>query len=327
MKRKKENLYSQKGIKKAEIFLGVLLVLALLLQPCLAVLSPNYTAKNQAGRPLNSPGVSSFGTTLAYEDFLFLNDTTWVPESYGETILDWRWSLTNLSNFTDFTINNDQNATFGPFVADGNSYRLNLTVYASDGSQYSPTEMVYQVSDNRNFISVDYDAVPAYDDRTPTNPNGTITFRDLSYSYLDPMVKTTEWWWKWTDLSTGISKTLSGQDHFTEDMSDTDFMVNLTVNNSLGNLVSITDITSIPPDKVYPIANFSVIPKSGVAPLEIGITDQALSMVNYTVSDVPLSYNYTILNNTGVNVFGKEFKTKNLNVMLPDPGVYRVIQN
>ena len=314
-------------MKRAEIFFGVLLILALLLQPCLAVLTPNYLAKNQAGKPLDSPGFNKYGKTLAYGDYLLLNDKTWTPGSEGETIDSWTWTLTNLSNLADYVEKTDPNASFGPFTNNRNSYLLNLTVRADDGRQYSPPDMVYQVYDYRDFVSVDYEAVPAYDDRTPTNPNGTITFRDLSYSYLDPMIYTTEWWWKWTDLTTGVSKTLSGQDHFKEDMTDTDFMVNLTVNNSQGNLVSITGITPIPPDHVYPIANFSVIPMSGVAPLEIGITDQALSMVNYTVSDVPLSYNYTVWNDTGVNVFGKEFTTKNFNVTLSDPGIYNITQN
>lgn len=327
MKKNRENIFSRKGIKRGEIFLGVLVFLALLFQPCLAVLSPNYTAMTQAGRPLDSPGVTIHSDTLAYGDFLFLNDTTWTPGSVGETIVNWKWNLTNLSDPTDSIVINERNVSFGPFIEDGNSYLLNLTVTSSDASQYSPIDTVYQVSDNRDFLFVDYEAVPAYDNRTLSNPNGTITFRDLSYSYVDPPTYTTEWWWKWTDLSTGVSKTLSGQDHFTDVMSITDFMVNLTVNNSLGNLVSITDITPIPPDNVYPIANFSVIPKSGVAPLEIGIIDQALSMVNYTVSDIPLSYNYTIWNETGINVFGTEFTTKNVNVTLKDPGVYHVIQN
>lgn len=326
MKRLKERLFSRKGMKKAELFLGVLIVLAFLLQPCVAVLTPNYIANNQAGKPLNSPGVNGHGNTLAYGDFLYLNDTTWTPGSVGETIVSWKWNLTNHSNPADSVVINDRNASFGPFVKGGNLYHLNLTVTASDNQEYSPDDMVYYVEDHREFLSVDYEAVPAYNDRTQ-NPNGTITFRDLSYSVLDPAIYSTEWWWKWTNINTGVSKTLSGVDHFTEIMTDTDFMVNLTVNNSQGNMVSVTGFTKIPPDDVYPIANFSVIPMSGVAPLEIGITDQALSMVNYTVSDVPLSYNYTVWNETGENVFGKEFTTKNVNVTLPDPGTYLIIQN
>jgi PKD repeat protein len=327
MKRIKEMFLSRKETKRAEIILGVLLTLALLLQPCLAVLTPNYIAMTQVGRPLDSPGVCGLGDTLAYGDFLFLNDTTWTPGSVGETIASWKWNLTNLSDPTDSVVKNERNVSFGPFIKDGNSYLLNLTVTASDANKYSPTDMVYQVSDNRVFVSANYSTVPAYDNRTLLNPNGTITFWDESYSILDPMSYISDWWWRWTDLTTGVTKTLSGQDHFTEDMTDTEIMVNLTVRTSQGNLVSVTDITPIPPDDVYPIANFSVIPKSCVAPLEIGITDQALSMVNYTVSDVPLSYNYTIWNAADVNVFGTEFTTKNLNVTLPDPGVYHVIQN
>lgn len=327
MKRIKERFLSRKGTKRTEIFLGVLITLAPLLQPCLAVLTPNYIAMNQADKRLNNPGVSGFGNTLAYGDFLFVNDTTWSPGSTGETITSWKWNLSNLSDPSDFVLKSDRNASFGPFVKDSSSYLLNLTVTASDSSTYSPPDMVYQVSDHRSFVSVYYTAVPAYDDRGPANPNGTITFWDESYPILDPMISITEWWWKWTDLSTGVSKSISGQDHFTEDMTDTEFMVNLTVNNSQGNCVSITDITNIPPDNVYPIANFSVIPKNGVLPLEVGITDQALSMVNYTLSDVPLSYNYTVWNETGENVFGTEFNTKNANVTLTDPGVYRIIQN
>lgn len=338
MKRIKEKFISRKGMKRAEIFFGVLLILALLLQPCLAVLTPNYLAKNQAGKPLDSPGFNKYGKTLAYGDYLLLNDKTWTPGSVGEGINKWKWTLTPSDPVYPpiiiekvYGIDSDQNASFGPFPITNDvtdTYILNLTVTDDTYSvDYSPDDMVYQVSDHREFLSVDYEAIPAYHDRTPTNPNGTITFRDLSYSYLDPMIYTTEWWWKWTDLTTGVSKTLSGQDHFKEDMTDTDFMVNLTVNNSQGNLVSITGITPIPPDHVYPIANFSVIPMSGVAPLEIGITDQALSMVNYTISDVPLSYNYTVWNDTGVNVFGKEFTTKNFNVTLSDPGIYNITQN
>jgi len=325
MKKNRENIFSRKGIKRGEIFLGVLVVLALLFQPCLAVLSPNYTAMTQAGRPLDSPGLSGISDILAYGDYVFLNDTTWTPGSVGETIVGWEWNLSNTSDPTDYVIMNEQNPIFGPFIQDGSSYKLNLTITASDGNEYSPVEVVYQVSDNRDFIFVDYEAVPAYDDRTPSNPNGTIRFHDVSYVVLYPTISSNEWWWKWTDLSTGVSKTAFGQDHFSENMNDTELMVNLTVNNSLGHLVSITKKTKIPPDHVYPIANFSVIPKSGVAPLEIGITDQALSMVNYTVSDVPLSYNYTIWNETDI-VFGP-LTTKNVNITLPDPGVYHIIQN
>jgi PKD repeat protein len=286
---------------------------------------------------LNSPGVNGHGNTLAYGDFLYLNDTTWTPGSVGEGINKWKWTLTPSDPVYPpiiiekvYGIDSDQNASFGPFPITNDvtdTYILNLTVTDDTYSvDYSPDDMVYLVSDHREFLSVDYEAVPAYNDRTQ-NPNGTITFRDLSYSVLDPAIYSTEWWWKWTNINTGVSKTLSGVDHFTEIMTDTDFMVNLTVNNSQGNMVSVTGFTKIPPDDVYPIANFSVIPMSGVAPLEIGITDQALSMVNYTVSDVPLSYNYTVWNETGENVFGKEFTTKNVNVTLPDPGTYLIIQN
>jgi PKD repeat protein len=80
----------------------------------------------------------------------------------------------------------------------------------------------------------------------------------------------------------------------------------------------------IPPDNVIPRANFSVVPKYGTAPLEIAIIDQAQSMVNYTVSNVPLVYNYTIWKN-GVKLF--QNTTKNVNVTLSDPGVYQIIQN
>ena len=120
MKRLKERLFSRKGMKKAELFLGVLIVLAFLLQPCVAVLTPNYIANNQAGKPLNSPGVNGHGNTLAYGDFLYLNDTTWTPGSVGETIVSWKWNLTNHSNPADSVVINDRNASFGPFVKGGN---------------------------------------------------------------------------------------------------------------------------------------------------------------------------------------------------------------
>lgn len=119
MKKNRENIFSRKGIKRGEIFLGVLVFLALLFQPCLAVLSPNYTAMTQAGRPLDSPGVTIHSETLAYGDFLFLNDTTWTPGSVGETIVNWKWNLTNLSDLTDSVVKNERNVSFGPFFKDG----------------------------------------------------------------------------------------------------------------------------------------------------------------------------------------------------------------
>lgn len=293
------------------ILAGVLLTLALFLQPCFAEVPVSYTVKNQAGMPLDT-------WNFAKGDYLTFNTTT------AENIVLWEWNVDGEKRL--ITVSANRNQTFGPFDHSPITAFLNVTDNTADkGSSVH----VLQLNDGSDTIgNAKYSAVPDYFDGSTGSKLGTITFYDKSISKLEPEEKLDYWWWNVTNLSDGRSVFFEGQ-NCTEPipMSDTEFSVKVTVKNGpQGFLLSYGGITKTLPDELDLIPNLSVIPKTGIAPLEISVIDQAQNTIGNVVYDVPVEYKYRIGNLTTENVFGKEFTEKNLNITLPYPGVYYVNQ-
>lgn len=293
-----------------KILSGVLLSLALLLQPCFADVPVSFTGENQAGMPLDT-------WNYAKGDYLtFLTPT-------ADNIVLWEWNVDGEKRFiTDPTL---RNQTFGPFDKSTFIVYLNVTDNTADtGSSVQGL----QLNDGSEWITnAEYSAMPDYFDRSTPSKLGTITFWDESISLLEPQTKIDYWWWKVTNLSDGQSVPFEEENHTDPiPMSYTTFSVNVTVKNGLGHLLSYHRNTVTPPDALDLIPNLSVIPKTGIAPLEISVIDQAINTIGKTVYDVPVEYKYRIGNSTTENVFGEEFTEKNLNITLPHPGIYYVNQ-
>jgi len=315
----KIGLFSHAIKKRTSIVLGVLILLFLAGMSCTADISLSFTAMNQADMSLNE----SSGN-MALGDYLFLNDTSNV--SSEEEILQRNWTVTG--PVYNNTIYNVTNPVFGPFDQNG-SVMVNYTITNSSGYQYPSDVRVFQVINGTKWISADFSDYAMYDNRTGEDPFGTITYQDTSVAKFYPEAEITDWWWKYTNKTGEITGNYSGVNSFILKMNpwvDT-YMINLTVKNNQGDLVSTGRSNTVPPDNVHPEANFTVTPMSGYAPLYISIIDQSKSLSNYTMTDIPLGYRYTIGNMTTPDVFGEVFISKNFNVTLKNPGIYNITQN
>jgi PKD repeat protein len=317
MKSNNGGVFSRIGKKQLNMGTVILLMLLLGAGSCSAAVSPFFTGMNQANMSLDD------SDSIAFGDFLFLSDNSSIPA--GEEVLERNWTV----NGTDYyqNIKNVTHPVFGPFV-NASPVFANLTITNMTGTNSSFLR-VYHVTDGRLWISANYSYDAKYDNRTTTHPCGTITFFDTSIAKLFPEANITDWWWRWTNRTGLISGNFSGGDSFTLPMNpwlDT-YTVNLTVKNNQGNLVSMNGTTPVPPDNVHPVANFTVTPVAGYAPLNISVIDQSRSMANYTMTDIALSYQYRVSNTTSQDVFGRTFTSQNLNLTLENPGVYNISQN
>lgn len=293
-----------------KILSGVLLSLALLLQPCFADVPVSFTAENQAGMVLDT-------WNYAKGDYLTFSTPT------ANNIILWEWNVDGVKR--PITLPTNRNQTFGPFDKTTIIVYLNVTDNTADTG--SSVQVLHLNDGSDNIYNGEYFAVPDYFDRTTPSKLGTITFWDESISKLEPEEKINYWWWNVTNLSDGKSMLFKGFNHTDPiPMGYTSFSVNVTVKNTQGNLLSYRENIVTPPDALDLIPNLSVIPKTGIAPLEISVIDQAQSTIGNAVYDVPVEYSYRIGNTTTANVFGKVFTEKNLNLTLLYPGVYYVNQ-
>ena len=300
------------------IILVLMLVAIIGVVSCNASITPSFNAMNQA----NMSMTDSSGN-LALDDFLFLADTTSVPA--GDEVLVRNWTAT-WPGYSK-TILNETNPVFGPVNQVGSVF-VNLTITDKKGYEYPAYINIYHVIDGTDWINADYSYKAQYDNRTTGHSSGTIQFTDISVTKLFPETKITDWWWKYSNKTGAISGNYSGVNSFILPMNswlDT-YTLNLTVKNNQGNLESVIRNIAVPPDDIHPVANFTVTPVAGFAPLNISIIDQSESLANDTLTDIPLNYEYVIGNSTSPNVFGTVFKTKNLNVQLKYPGIYNVTQ-
>lgn len=309
-------LYRKEILNGVIFTLGVLLLLVIFIQPGTAVVSANFTAVNQAGMPLTSCFTSG--------DYFYLQDNSTVTPD--DSILLWNWTVNGETRL--ITDPEEKNQTFGPFIDESVEVILAATNSTLVTDNYTSVYTLSTCSEASALVA-NYTVVPAYDNRSTENPNGTVTFWANSNFISDPMVPVTNWWWRWTNISgdAGESGSISGVDHFTINLSNTSYQVNLTIEQGECCLASINGITQLPPNGVHPVSNFTVIPMAGFTPFELSVVDQSMSMVNYTLSDVPLNYSYLIANSTDSDIFdGEQFNTKNLNVTLEYPGIYNVTQ-
>ena len=305
------------SIRAKTIIIGFLLLLALIIASCTGAITPSFSAMNQANMSMTDSDKN-----LALSDYLFLTDTTNVP--VGEAILKRVWNVT--APGYSKTVLNETSPVFGPLNQKGSVF-VNLTITVSSGYEYT-TNDIFQVIDGTGWINADYSYKANYDSSSAEHPFGKIRFIDISIAKFYPEAKITDWWWKYSNKTGAISGNYSGVNSFILPMNSwTDtYAINLTVKNIQGDLVSIGKRTAVPPDNVHPLSDFTVTATAGVAPLNISIIDQSKSLANYTVVDIPLSYEYVVGNKTSPNVFGKVFNNKNVNVSLNSPGVYNISQ-
>ena len=318
MKTKNSEKFSQISNGRGFFIIGLLILLTLVTFSCSADVTPSFTAMNQANMSLNVTEGN-----IALGDYLYLTDTTEVSSDDEILVKYWNYTANNTTsqNFKDVN-----NPVFGPFNNNG-SVIVNLTAINATGEKFS-TFNVYQVIDGSKWIEADFSDDAKYDNRTSEHPFGTITLTDNSIVKLDPEAKIIDWWWRYTNNTGVIIGNYSEVNSIILPMNSwvDSYLVNLTVKNNQGNLVSISKVMVVPPNDVHPDSGFVVTQFSGPAPLNISVIDQSRSMVNYSLTDVPLYYEYTIGNQTSSNVFDQVFTTQNLNLTLQYPGVYDITQ-
>lgn len=312
---KKEKLWKNHDVNRRVTIIGIILLQILCVITGSAVITPSFTAMNQANMSL----VNS--DNIALGDYLFVSDNSTLN---GESVLERNWTV-NGPGYSSI-VKNVTNPVFGPFHSEGAIF-VNLTITNSTGHQYPKYMDIFQVKNGTEWVAANFSYDPAYDNRSVQSPVGTIRFFDTSIVKLNPEVTLESWWWKWTNRTGAISDNYSGGDEFTIPMNPwiDQYTVNLTVRNTQGNLVSVSDNVTVPPHDVRPISNFTVIPLVGTVPLEISVVDQSSSMANYTMTDIGLTYQYTIRNKTSSAVIGT-FTTKNFNTTLDDPGLFNITQ-
>ena len=264
-------LFKSQILKKGVIVV-LLLSLSVLVQPGTSALYPSFYAMNQANMTLVvSDNFSQ--DNIAYGDFLYLYDTT--TASAGDSINTKHWNITLSSSnaYSGPRDSYDSNPIFGPFFNE-TAIIVNLTVTNSSLASFNEID-VYYVIDGRDWIRPSYSVNADYKNKTPDNPNGTVTFNDTSVSLLFPTTEVSQWWWKATN-DVGVSRNVSGCDNFTLTLSNTkSYTVNLTVRNDQGNLASYTGYTGVPPDDLGLIPNYAAVPIAGTAPLNVSFIDQS----------------------------------------------------
>ena len=305
-------------LKRTGIVLGILLLQFLIVISGTATITPSFYAMNQA----NMSQSDSYGN-FALGDYLFITDTTTV--STGEVILERNWTVSGPGYFQ--IQKNIMNPVFGSFDLKGQVF-VNLTVTNATGYQYPTVYNVYHVMNGTDWISAGYRYDVKYDNTSIDHPLGTINFHDNSVEKFYPEAKITDWWWRYTNSSGEITGNYSGSNSFYLPMNSwpDSYSINLTVKNSQGDLVSVSNETAVPPDDVHTTAGFAVTPVSGSYPLNISVVDQSKSMANYTMTDIPVTYKYVVGNSTNPNVFGKFFTSQNFNLTLQYPGTYNITQ-
>ncbi|PWR76239.1 PKD domain-containing protein [Methanospirillum stamsii] len=313
-------LFRKEILNGAIVILGVLLLLVLFFQPGTAAVSANFTVKNQAGMTLFSGNHSgALSANYSCNDILYCNDiSSW---NGTDTIGSWNWTIGGVVRSPIFDPSK-RNVTYDTTLSAGDPITVQLIAANQTGLNSSSLTVDFYKYGPCGNITARMMPKAAYDDRA-LDPNGTVTFYDLSYSKIDPELNVTEWWWKGTNKKTGEEKNLTGKSQFTMNMSKevVYYDINLTVGAN-GNYTTISKTFKIPPDNVMPIANFSAVPMAGVGPLNVSVIDQSKSMVNYTMSNVSLSYEYDVYDSTGTHVASST--EKNPVFLLSDPGIYNI---
>ena len=147
-------------------------------------------------------------------------------------------------------------------------YTVNLTVNNANGMNSKTMTITVNEADNEEKIlpEADFSAVPA---------SGTAP---LSVQFIDLSKNATGWNWNFNDGSTSTAENLT-HTFYTAGR----YTVNLTVINENGSNSKTLEITvneALIEEKVLPVANFTVYPTSGNAPLSVQFTDLSQNAVS-----------------------------------------------
>ncbi|KAF5086150.1 PKD domain protein [anaerobic digester metagenome] len=317
MSKEKVGFLSQKERKINVRILTALIAVTIIVSIGSAVVIPKFTAENQYGMPID---ISSGQGFFPCDDSIILKNASIIYQDPHDEITVYRWFIdgnpVSIGPSTTYT------------VANKDSFSAQLVVDNYTNVQNSSA--VFSFSSSCGIISENFSTVPAYDDIT-YDPNGSITFYDQSYSKLDPEYDITSWWWKGVNLETHEEKKSS--DNYLKmklpNKTGVQYKIDLVVGDSSGrNFSSLTKTVIVPPDNVIPVANFTVVPAIGGCPLNVSVIDQSISMVNYTVSNVSLDYNYSVYNtiNPSILIYNN-VRDRNPIFNLSNPGTYSITLN
>ncbi|MGV8109396.1 PKD domain-containing protein [Methanospirillum sp.] len=301
------------------LIIAVLISVTVIISIGSAVVIPKFTAANQFGMPID---ISSGQGFFSCGDSITLKNASIIYQDPHDEIKVYRWFIDG---------NPIEGSSSSNTVTDKESFTAQLVADNYTGVQSSSA--VISFHSKCGIISANFSKVPAYDDLS-YDPNGSITFYDQSYSKLDPELDITTWWWKGENPMDTTGPVFSTDNHLKMKMPNktgVTYNIDLVVGDSSGkNFTSWSEEVMVPPDNVIPIANFTVVPSSGIRPLNVSIIDQSLSMVNYTVSNVNLSYNYTLFKNDDAglpSVLIDRTSEKNPSFKLDSLGYYSIISN